>query len=262
MKYSLFFSLLINFLGFSQPSEIVLIDKKPLSFDYDICIGIDAFDYIYYIKNNVFIKEKATEKWEYKNVSLGNLYSVDLTNPLKIVLFYKDFNTVLLVDNQLNETQRIVLNNKEVGLMTSIAQTASQNRLWLFNENNQQLGLYSFLNQSFKPLQQPFTAAWQTFFSTYNTFFWIDISNNWYVCDVFGNINLIANIENSEEPQLLSANEILFLKENQLYYFNRITNQKINIPIEKKSIKGVTYLDQILTIFTQSEMFKFKINQP
>ena len=55
----------------------------------------------------MFYKTKDHQSLEYKNISLGKITKVDLQNPLKIVLFYENFNTAVLLDNQLNETQKI-----------------------------------------------------------------------------------------------------------------------------------------------------------
>lgn len=53
-----------------------------------------------------YIKKNNTQLWQYKNLSLGKITKIDLQNPLKIVLFYEGFNSVILLDNQLNEIQK------------------------------------------------------------------------------------------------------------------------------------------------------------
>ena len=69
--------------------------------------GFDGLGNEYFVKNNVFMKQSETESWEYKNVALGKISAVDIINPLKIVLFYEDFNSVVLLDNQLNKMTEI-----------------------------------------------------------------------------------------------------------------------------------------------------------
>ena len=55
---------------------------------------------LYYVTNNVFYKKGTEKTISYNTISLGNLTHVDLYNPLQIVLFYKDFNTVIFVQFQ------------------------------------------------------------------------------------------------------------------------------------------------------------------
>ena len=118
----------------------VLMDS--IRFDGDQFLGYDPFGFYYTIKNNVFSKINTRDTLEYKNISLGKITKVDLQNPLKIVLFYENFNTVILLDNQLNETQKINFSESTIPFVVSAVGIASQNQLWIYNSMNQQLGLY------------------------------------------------------------------------------------------------------------------------
>ena len=87
---------------FAQDKKWSLTKRDTIAFNADDYIGFDSFGAQYYIKNNVFIKKNTTQIWQYKNLSFGKISKVDIQNPLNIVLFYEDFNTVILLDNQLN----------------------------------------------------------------------------------------------------------------------------------------------------------------
>jgi hypothetical protein len=76
----------------------------------DSFYGVDDFEAIYYGVNSAFIKKKGEKIQQFYDVQLGDLTEVDLINPLNILLFYKDTQTVVLLDNRLNEKQRISLN--------------------------------------------------------------------------------------------------------------------------------------------------------
>jgi hypothetical protein len=65
------------------------------------------FGFIIPLKTIFFLKS-ARETFVYQNFSLGKITKVDLQNPLKIVLFYENFNTVVTLDNQLNEIQKSI----------------------------------------------------------------------------------------------------------------------------------------------------------
>jgi hypothetical protein len=52
-------------------------------------------------------REKTTKILNTKIPLWEKITKVDLQNPLKIVLFYESFNSALLLDNQLNEIQKI-----------------------------------------------------------------------------------------------------------------------------------------------------------
>ncbi len=109
MKTKLLFFFLFSLnISFTQEIETKLISTTPLQ--ADTFIGIDDFENIYFLKNNILYKKRANDTINYSNVLLGKINSVNIQNPFKIVIFYRDFNSITLLDNNLNElTNRIDL---------------------------------------------------------------------------------------------------------------------------------------------------------
>jgi hypothetical protein len=75
----------------------------------------------------------------FSNKNYGTLTSVDVSNPLRIVLYYRDFNRVIFLDNMLSRIgDDLVL--ETLGLPTIHAVASSHdNGLWLFTEQNSEL---------------------------------------------------------------------------------------------------------------------------
>ncbi|AZQ43442.1 hypothetical protein [Nonlabens ponticola] len=114
----------------------------------DVFYGIDDFDNLFYSKDNVLYKRPAAgnaQPMEFYDVQLGDLTSVDLINPLRACLFYKDSQTVVLLDNRLNESVRISLNELEPYRYIEHARLAGERRLWLYNQDQQRLELYDYI---------------------------------------------------------------------------------------------------------------------
>jgi hypothetical protein len=105
---------------------------------------------LYYSKDNVFYKQDLDRdkvgRLQFYDVQLGDLTSVDLINPLKILLFYRDTQTVVLLDNRLNESLRISLDNLQPYRFIQHAQLAGERRLWLYNQDLQRLEIYDYIN--------------------------------------------------------------------------------------------------------------------
>jgi hypothetical protein len=89
--------------------ELKLMETIPLK--ADVFIGYDSYKNQYFIRSNVFYKKGPDGTFMYNDYQLGRIASVDIINPLKIVLFYEDVNTVVFVDNKLTEIERINFNN-------------------------------------------------------------------------------------------------------------------------------------------------------
>ncbi|TDW99482.1 hypothetical protein [Dinghuibacter silviterrae] len=68
----------------------------------------------------------------------GVLDRVDVTNPLKILLFYKDFMTVVALDRFLGHLSTIDLRQAQI-LQASTVAAAYDNNFWVFDEQNAQL---------------------------------------------------------------------------------------------------------------------------
>lgn len=79
----------------------------------------------------------------YSNSEYGNLHSIDVNNPFKILLFYKDFNTIVFLDNKLAEISTHISLDKLNIYETNAVCISSTGGFWLFNTNTFQLEKYN-----------------------------------------------------------------------------------------------------------------------
>lgn len=251
-----------NSASFCQNQKLIstLLYTKP--FLADTFIGLDGMENYYFIKNNVLIKQNETQTWEYKNITLGKITRVDLINPLKIVLFYENFNTVITLDNQLNEIQKINFSDVDSAIVVSKIGMAAQNQLWIYNTLNQQIGLFDYSNNTYKPLGQPIQEIIKHTQSDFNYFQWIDAKNRWYACDIFGKIALIGTVPSWKQIQIIDNEKLILFDGEKLYYQNTKTQSLWEIAIVEKSFEKFYYKDQILAIFTNQQITNYKITIP
>lgn len=263
MKKLLFYIFLI--LSNVSISQNELIKAKSISteeIEADSYVGNDSFGYSYYTKGEVFYKKKGNEVFQYKNVSLGSITRVDIINPLRIVLFYQPFNTVILLDNQLNMTQKISFSENATPMVVAATGLASQNRLWVFNTVNQQIGLFDFNKNAVTHLATPINDSFFYYQTELNFCHWINDKKQWFTCDVYGRISYISDIPECEALFIISNSKIIFKKNNQLYLFDSKTNTTTAIEIDEKSFDNFSVKDQNLTIFTKNEISTYKIILP
>ena len=233
--------------------------------DIDDFLGYDSFGFSYHIKNNVFRKTKGNEVFEYKNVSLGNITKVDILNPLKIVLFYEDFNTVVLLDNQLNKMTEINFSQNSIPIVVPAIGMSTQNQLWIFNTLNQQIGLFDYLKNEYKTVSTPLTEGIKYYQTDFNTFYWIDKKNNFFSCDIFGKTTSLGKIPDFDQIEIINPNSYILRKANLLYFKDKTTADLATfseIEILQKSFDKFCYKDQILSIFTAKEITNYKIVTP
>ena len=147
MKHVLFFL----FFSINSVAQLKTNIVSTTKITADTFIGADFQNNLYYIKDNILYKETTSKKLTYTNYQFGKLSSVDIVNPLHIVLFYDEFNVAILLDNQLNQTSIIQFNSN-----ITFARKGIANILWLFNSDSQQLEVYNYKTHTIENTSPPF----------------------------------------------------------------------------------------------------------
>lgn len=263
MKNPLLLFIIFSFaFSFGQDKSYVATKQDSIVLTVDDFLGYDQFGFYYSIKNNVLSKTKKDESFEYKNISLGKPTKIDIKNPLKIMLFYENFNTIILLDNQLSETQKINLSENDIPIMATATGIASGNRLWIYNSLTQEIGLFDYLKNTFQSITPSFQGNLKYYESDFNTFQWMDNNLNWYSCDVFGKISSLGKVADFDQIQVVENQLIIFSKVGKLFVQNLKNNTISPIENVEKSFKNFYYKDQILSIFTNQEISNYKISIP
>ena len=68
----------------------------------------------------------------------GTVYAIDVTNPMKVLLYYKDFSTIVMLDRYLSRINMIDL--RKSGIFQAKAMGLSyDNNVWIFDEQSAKL---------------------------------------------------------------------------------------------------------------------------
>jgi hypothetical protein len=68
----------------------------------------------------------------------GKIYSIDATNPLKVLVYYKDFSTIIILDRLLNVRATVDLRQQNI-LQARAITTSYDNNIWVFDELDSKL---------------------------------------------------------------------------------------------------------------------------
>jgi hypothetical protein len=238
--------------------EASFVKKTVLKAD-DI-ISIDNFDTTYFIDNNVFNKKSSKKTITYNNIQLGDVTSANAFNPLKINLFYKDFNTVIILDNRLAEIFKIDFNTVEPYKNISNVSTGHDNTLWLFNQDLRKLELFDYKTRTTRAQTVPVQSAVLDLKSNYN-YCWLLTENNLYMYNYFG--SLVKKIKNEGYTDLVESNEnIILKKDNSLFYLKQNGDIPRPIKIPNLLINQFFVTNETLYIYNDEtlQQFQLKIN--
>ena len=226
----------------------------------DRFVAMDNFGASYVIDNNVLIKKHDQKTWEYKNLQLGEITSVDILNPLKITLFYGDFNTVIILDNTLNEIKRIDFNVTAAFKNLAAATTANDRNLWIFDTNTQQLEVFNYVQEK-TPIQNlPIPEKF------------ITQKSNYSICkvltdDILYTYNIYGSLLKQQELTgvsdfTMSNSEVVFLKDEQLFYMTDEDIYPLNVTSDRITVKQFSLHGDILYIYDGIVLYQFRLKKP
>lgn len=257
----LIFLLLFTYSLCSFGQEVVtatLLEQDSLAVDR--FVAKDNFGALYGIQNNILIKRHYGKEWQYNNLQLGDITSVDILNPLKITLFYEDFNTVIVLDNTLNEIKKTDFNVIEDFKNLAAAATANDRNLWIFDTNTQQLEVFNYVQQKTPVQNLPIPEKFVTMKSNYN-FCRVLTETKMYLYNIYGSLLSEKALKDVTDFEMTN-NEVIFLKNKQLFYSSNDVVTLIKLPSERIAIKQFSLHDDILYIYDGIVLYRFQLQKP
>lgn len=261
-KFSLLLILLCH-IGLAQ--TLTLESAKPLLADR--FIGLDNYKNTYFIKDRIIHKQGPDGNFRFNDLQLGRITSVDIINPLKVIAFFQDTNTVVMLDNKLNEIERINFNNLPQFLNVSTATNAGNNSLWLFNVDTQQLELYNYGSKMQTVVSQPFPGKLLSQASNFNYCFTLT-EKKLRAFNIYG--SLLNETDSEAYEKIIQQNEnLIALKENSLFFLPDFARRNPEIdhktaPLElpEITVKDLQLTNDFLYIYDGENLHTFKLTLP
>ena len=138
MKQRLFILLICLLAGLGSFAQADTSFKMVKTISGDIVdFTVDNLDNVYILTSRNQLKKfnaNGDSVAVYNNVKkFGQASLIDVSNPLKVLLYYKDFGTVVALDRFLNVVNTIDLRKQNIFQAKAIAQSYD-NKVWVFDE--------------------------------------------------------------------------------------------------------------------------------
>lgn len=187
-------------------------------------------------ENNQVTKynSQGVDEANFSDKNMGKLKWVDATNPLKILLFYTDFNQVTVLDNKLS--LRIQISLRDLNILQPLLVCTSINEgLWIFDQQDFQLkrlGMdLKIVQESGNITQLTGQVLHPTQLIEANGYVYINNpSTGVLIFDLFGTYYKTIPIKDIASIQIVN-DDLFYYKDNQLMRYNLKTIQEINIPL-------------------------------
>jgi hypothetical protein len=188
----------------------------------------DNLNNIYVVKDNYSVVKydsAGTKLFSYEVKANGQPTSMDVSNPMKLMVYYKDYSTVVLLDNTLSEISKI--NLSAIGIVQpSAACLSSDGNIWVYDETENRLKKIDaqlkvvaeseLLNGLSEKNIQP-----QMMVEENNLLYVSDSTQGIFVFDGYGAFSNKITLKGVGQFQVVNGN-IFFLKGILLHYYSKI----------------------------------------
>ena len=216
-------------------------------------VGVDFLKNHYHRTTSILHKESGQKTYTYTNLRFGEIHSVDISNPLKIVVFYRNFNTVVLLDNRLNELETISF---EANI--SFVRKSSGHHLWRYNADAQQLENYDTKTHRISSSSPPLPHTRIRDMKSDLNFVFLLSDQGIYAYDYLGNLIDVHHDPSATQLEIEGPYRYVLSKEKLF----RISNTREEIELPKEiSIKSFFVFKKDLYLFDGIQRHHFLIDK-
>jgi hypothetical protein len=205
--------------AFRQSNLPLLIVKKHQDF------AVDHLGNMYLVNESELLKYSSNGQYynRYSNLKFGNITSMDATNSLRLLLFYREYQQIVFLDNQLSQNNQPV-SLEEMGYeQTELVCQSANNGFWIFNKANNEIlrfdedlkrlvatgNLKQILQREMNP----------NFITEHNGYLFLNCPESGiYVFDMFGTFNKLISLKGLRHFQV-SDGVIYYVKQNKVFSF-------------------------------------------
>jgi len=201
----------------------------------------------------------------YSENQYGQVTNIDATNPFTILTHFKDFNSAIALDINMNAKRLYKFSSLGLNDVAAIC-TSYDNKLWLFDEAEQKLkkmdDQYEITHESADVTQLIGGAISPNFMVERNQMVFInDPEKGIFVFDIYGTYYRTFMIQGLEDFQIIGQKIVCF-KENKLYAFDMRSQSDdiIKLPADVNNIKDLRVTRNYLMLLTDTNIHIYKVS--
>jgi hypothetical protein len=224
---------------------------------------VDGMDNIYVItKGNQLKKYDANgdSVAVYNDVKkYGNPSLIDVTNPLRPLVYFKNFSSIVILDRFLSKRDEINLRQQNIFSVKAIA-SSYDNLIWLFDEQDFKLKKINYegkilletndWRQIFNPVPQP-----QNIFDKENFVYLYDVNQGFYIFDYYGSLKSQLPYKGWHHVAV-SGNQLYGFDGSVLNMYNiaSLTSKQYPLPASISLYEDIKAMNGKLYVLTKGEL--------
>ena len=199
----------------------------------------------------------------YSNKNLGTPTYIDAANPMKILVFYPDFNSFVLLDNKLAELNVIRLNGREKNyLPAAICREEESDNIWLYDELSRKLirldekGNATAQSEAFDAMFEEPVVPFQLIFHDQSLYL-MDTAGKILVFDQFANFYTAFDFSVTGFVQITDK-KYIFIKDNKLFINDADLYANAVYDLPEKNVLQVNLQKDVLFLRTVDGVMAFR----
>lgn len=191
--------------------------------------------------------------WNYTNKTYGEVSQIDVTDPLRVILYYEGYQQIVVLNNNLSEISKFTFNQNPNQQVTLVA-SANNNGFWVYDQINRELKKLTnnFIDdlKSGNIYQRNGFDMQANFMLTDDQYIYInDEKEGIRIFDRYGNFfktAVIYPLNNFE----VNDDDIYFMKDSAFmkYNINTYRLSKIDLPIKESFIAAALRFSRLVIL--------------
>lgn len=252
------------FVGSNAQSPMSIIKSIPIEASN---LQVDELGNAYLLrKDNALIKynEAGDSIANYIAIANGDIAVVDVTNPLRVMLYYSKFAKMVLLDRMLAPKNE--LNLRKLNLLNSnVIATSAEGNLWVYDQFNATLNKLDMelnlmiqgndLRQQLSELPKPTYLIERD-----RRLYMADSAQGIFIFDQYGTYLNTLSVFGVKKLQVV-GNQIIYRKEDMLYSYDikRLNETSIAIPqLSETRIVQAAYCRNVLYVLYQDRLVLYR----
>lgn len=248
----------VTLTAFSVNAQIASFKKelqRPASLTY---YAINHLGDTSSIVDNEIAKETVLKTYTFKDPFLGTISEYDERNPLQQLVFYRNTQQLVLLDNQLSVKDKIILSEKFPELDAAYASLTAQSNLWIFDDASKRWCILNTLQNQPNFISNPLINY--DFLTSYGNYAYWQSGNTVYGIDVYGKLIQEQILPTQAKLLAINGNKMLYQLNNTVFLFNTETQDtevlnEVTATVEKAFFNGKN-----LSVLTSNKLFLYNIN--
>lgn len=232
---NLVFAFITAFLFSANDTPYKIIPIKGQAISTDIFQNI----YVHHQQSLQKIDTNGNVLYSFSDAHLGNIHSIDVSNPLQILVFYKETQSLLILNNTLNPLSTAIRFDHLQLYHVNAVCSSSRSGFWVYDANQTQLLLFNSKLENIYKGTKLFIDNISVMIEYQNAVYVMSENKGYWKFNHKGELMEFVSVPNLKNL-IVYKNQLVFVKENEIEFSNQnkfaISTSSSNVALLKNAI--------------------------